>query len=122
MKTEKNLIEEKSYQFAVKIILLYKDLIKKHKEYVLSQQLLKAGTSIGANIQEGIFAESKADFVHKLHLSLKESRETRYWLNLLVDTDYIDEPKGNEMIIECNELIKILTSIINTTKSRYFKS
>ena len=87
----KNLIVDKSYKFALRIIKMYKFLIEEKKEYVLSKQVLRSGTSVGANINEAQSAESKPDFIHKMGISLKELRETDYWLNLLHDSDYIDK-------------------------------
>lgn len=114
-----NIIVKKSYAFALSVIQLYKQLIEK-KEYVLSKQILRSGTSIGANINEAISGESKKDFVHKLGISVKEARETSYWLNLLKDSDYITQDDFNRLNNSCDELIKILNSIILTTKQKYF--
>ena len=120
MKEEKeNIILHKSYSFALNIIGLYKWLIDK-KEYVLSKQLLRAGTSIGANVHEAVSGESKKDFIHKLGIATKEARETQYWLNLLKDSGYIEFAEFSEINASCNELIKILNSIIVTTKQKYF--
>lgn len=88
MMMKENQIQIKNYQFALRIIKLYKYLIEKKKEYVLSKQILRRGTSIGANIEEGIAGQSKADFIAKFQIALKESRETHYWLRLLIDSDY----------------------------------
>ena len=90
------------------------------KEYVLSKQLLRSGTSIGANINEALSAQSKRDFVHKLSISLKEARETSYWLNLLKDSEYIKQESFTNLSNKCNEILKILSSIILTTKQKYF--
>ena len=117
-KTEnKSIISEKSYAFALLIISIYKEL-KIQNEFILSKQILRSGTSIGANVNEAISAESKKDFVHKLGISLKEARETKYWLNLLKDSDYINQETFNKLNKNCEELIKILSSIILTTKQR----
>jgi four helix bundle protein len=118
-KTE-SIIAGKAYNFALSIVKLYKKLIEQ-KEFVLSKQLLRAGTSIGANINEAISAQSKRDFVHKLSISLKESRETCYWLRLLKDSNYISSDFA-KMYSDCDEIIKILTKIILTTKQKYFNS
>ncbi|MGB5821229.1 MAG: four helix bundle protein [Saonia sp.] len=109
---------DKTYSFALKIIAIYKDL-NNEKEFLLSKQILKSGTSIGANVNEAIAAVSKKDFVNKLGISLKEARETMYWLNLLKDSGYIDNEKFKNMNAECDEIIRILSSIILTTKERY---
>lgn len=116
-----NIIVIKSYAFALDIIALYKLLIEQ-KEFVLSKQILRSGTSIGANIHEGIASESKKDFIHKLGISAKEARETSYWLNLLKDSNYIDSEQYNTLSNNCQELTKILNSIILTTKERYFSN
>ncbi len=116
-----NIIVIKSYAFALDIIALYKFLIEQ-KEFVLSKQILRSGTSIGANIHEGVASESKKDFIHKLGISAKEARETSYWLNLLKDSNYIDSEQFNTLSNNCQELTKILNSIILTTKERYFSN
>jgi four helix bundle protein len=116
-----SIIGNKSYAFALQIISVYKSLNEKN-EYILSKQILRSGTSIGANVNEAIFAVSKKDFVNKLSIALKEARETKYWLNLLKDSNYINKEifkKSNE---DCEELIKILSSIILTTKQRYLNN
>ncbi len=114
----KNIIGDKTYAFALLIISLYKEL-KKDKEFELSKQILHSGTSIGANVNEAISAVSKKDFVHKLSIALKEARETKYWLNLLKDSDYISHQRFKRTNSDCEELIKILSSIILTTKQHY---
>ena len=116
---KENIIVSKSYAFALDVIKLYKFLIDK-KEFVLSKQILRSGTSIGANIHEAVASESKKDFVHKLGIAVKEARETSYWLNLLKDSDYITKDEFNKLNNSCDELVKILNSIILTTKERYF--
>lgn len=118
---KENIIVKKSYDFALEIVKLYKILIEQ-KEFVLSKQLLRSGTSIGANIHERIASESKKDFVHKLGIALKEARETSYWLNLLKDSSYLPLANFNTLIITCNEIVKILNSIFLTTKQRYFSN
>ena len=115
MKTE-NIIVDKSKAFAVRIVKLYKYLCEEKKEFVLSKQLLRSGTSIGANVKEAIRGQSKDDFAHKLNISLKEASETEYWLELLFETEYITKQQFNSIITDCTELIKILTSIIKSTK------
>lgn len=115
MKTD-NVIVSKSKAFAVRIIRLYKYLCINKKEFVLSKQLLRSGTSIGANVKEAIRGQSKDDFAHKMNISLKEASETEYWLELLFETDYITEQQFNSIIADCTELIKILTSIIKSSR------
>ena len=116
-----NIIVQKSYAFALQIIQLYKSLIDK-KEFVLSKQILRSGTSIGANIHETVASESKKDFVHKLGIAVKEARETSYWLKLLKDSDYITNDEFNKLNNSCDEIVRILNSIILTTKERYFSN
>ncbi|HPH22549.1 MAG TPA: four helix bundle protein [Chitinophagaceae bacterium] len=99
---------------------MYKFLIQERKEFVLSKQLLRSGTSIGANVNEAVCAQSKRDFVHKLSISLKEARETLYWSKLLYDSEYIDEVLFISLKEKCIEINKILSSIILTTKQKYF--
>lgn len=115
MKNE-NVILAKSYKFSLSIVKLYKYLCDERKEYVLSKQILRSGTSIGANINESQAAESKNDFIHKLGIALKEIRETDYWLKLLKDSNYLDENSFDSIFNDCNELNKILSSIIITSK------
>lgn len=109
-----NLIVDKSFDFALLIIDLFKKL-QTEKEYVLSKQLLRSGTSIGANVNEALSAESKKDFIHKLSISLKEARESEYWLRLLQQGN-LSNQKMDTHLEEAQRLIKILTSIIVTTK------
>ena len=116
-----NIILQKSYAFALQIIQLYKSLIDK-KEFVLSKQILRSGTSIGANIHEAVASESKKDFVHKLGIAVKEARETSYWLSLLKDSAYISIDEFDRLNNSCDEIVRILNSIILTTKERYFSN
>ena len=113
-----NLVQEKSFDFALKIIGLYNRLIE-NNEYVLSKQLLKAGTSIGANVEEGIAAQSRKDFLSKMSIAAKEAREARYWLRLL-DQAGVAKIDYTDYLHDINKLIKILTSIVKTT-SEFFK-
>ena len=106
-----NLIERKSYDFALRIIKVYKFLIKKN-EFVLSKQILRSGTSIGANIVEAQEAISKKDFRNKMSISLKEAVETKYWLNLLKDSEYLTEIQIKDLVKDLNEIIKILSKIV----------
>lgn len=117
-----SIISKKAYAFAIDIVKLYKKLIADNKEFVLSKQLLRSGTSIGATINEAISGQSKRNFVHKLSIASKETRETSYWLNLLKDSDFINLENFNDIDKKCNEIIKILSSIILTTKEKYFNS
>ena len=115
-----SIIAKKAYAFALDVVKLYKKLIADNKEFVLSKQLLRSGTSIGANINEAVSGQSKRDFVHKLSIALKEARETSYWLNLLRDSDFINQASFEDTDKKCTEIIKILSSIILTTKEKYF--
>jgi four helix bundle protein len=113
---KKNIVKEKSYEFAIQIIELYKILISK-QEYVLSKQLLRSGTAVGALIQESEHAESKKDFIHKLSISLKEANETTYWLNLLLDTKYINQVEFDKIHNLNIELVRLLVTIIKSSKN-----
>ncbi|WP_445958105.1 four helix bundle protein [Yeosuana sp.] len=115
---EGNIIKTKSYQFAVRIVNLYKLLVEEKKEFVLSKQLLRSGTSIGANVREAEHAESKADFIHKLSIALKEANETEYWLELLKETSYLNNSEYIGIQIDIKEILKLLTSIIKTSKQK----
>ena len=111
-----NIVSEKSFNFAVKIIQIYKYLCNEKKEFALSKQLLKSGTSIGANIKEAIQGQSKKDFLSKMNISLKEASETEYWLQLLLATKYLDIKDSKSILDDCVEIKKILYSIVRTTK------
>ena len=109
-------VEQKSFLFAVRIVKLCKHLNTAKKEYVLSKQLLRAGTSIGANIAEAEQAQSKADFISKMNIALKEAVETNYWLRLLQASDYLSNAEFSSIHSDCRELEKMLTAIIKTAK------
>jgi len=110
-----NIIKTKTYTFALNTIKLFKEL-QKEKEFVLSKQLLRAATSIGANIEEGIQAQSKADFIHKFSIAQKEAFEAHYWLRLLTDSHYITKLQSETLIQDCVEIQKIITAILKTSK------
>ncbi len=112
-----NIIKSKSFSFAIRIVKLYKYLSDDKREFVLSKQLLRSGTAIGALIKESEHAESKADFIHKLSIALKEANETEYWLMLLNETDYISVQEFESINNDMVELLKLLISIIKTSKS-----
>lgn len=112
-----NTIETKSFQFAVRTVKLCKRLQDEKKEFTLTKQLLRAGTSIGANVAESQQAQSRPDFISKLSIALKEAVETNYWLRLLRATDYLSEKEYSSIITDCRELEKLLTSIIKSTKA-----
>lgn len=115
-KMKENVIKNKSFDFALKIVELYKRM-KKQNEYVLSKQLLRAGTSIGANVNEAEAAQSKADFINKMSIASKEARETKYWLMLIHRSNIIDFDLTN-YLSEIDEIINILTSIVKTSQER----
>jgi four helix bundle protein len=112
---KENFIKEKSFLFAIEIVSLYK-ILAERKEFVLSKQLLRSGTSIGANVRESEHAQSKADFIHKLSIALKEANETEYWIDLLFETKYLSQTEFDIIKPKIVELLKLLTSIINTSK------
>lgn len=112
----KNIVANKSYAFALRIIKLYKYLLSDKKEFVLSKQILRSGTSIGANVKEAEHAQSKKDFTHKMNIALKEANETEYWLMLLKDSEYISQDSFNSIHPDSVELIKLLASIVKSSK------
>ncbi len=111
-----NIIAEKSINFSIRLIKLYKNLCNEKKEFILSKQLLRSGTAIGALIREAEHAQSKADFLNKMNIALKEANETEYWILLLLKGEYISEKEYNSIALDCNELIKLLVKIVKTTK------
>ncbi len=111
-----NLIKDNSYAFAIRIVKLRKHIEETKREFVLSKQILRSGTSVGALVRESEQAESKADFIHKLSIALKEANETEYWLLLMRDTDYLSMEEFNSIHPDCGELIRLLTAIIKSTK------
>ncbi|MEO8043001.1 MAG: four helix bundle protein [Acidobacteriota bacterium] len=113
-----NVLKDKSYAFALRTINLYKHLAERKREYIVSKQVLRSGTSIGANIAEANQAQSRADFISKLSIALKEAVETEYWLNLLRDARYLTKKEADSILFDCEELIRILTAIIKKTKLR----
>ncbi len=117
MKVKENLIVVKSYEFALKIIRIYTVLSRENSEYVLSKQLLRSGTSVGANVEEAEGAQSRADFVHKLSIAYKEAREARYWIRLLNDSKILGNEAFLDLLQDCEDIIHILSSIILSTKS-----
>lgn len=113
-----NVIENKSFQFAIRIVRLYKFLCEEKKEYILSKQLLRAGTSIGANVTEFQQAQSKPDFVSKISIALKEASETKYWIKLLGATEYLSENQTKSILDDCVEIEKILVTILKSAKNQ----
>jgi four helix bundle protein len=111
-------LKNKSYAFAIRVVKAYQFLVREAKEFVLSKQMLRSGTSIGAMVREAEYAQSSADFVSKLSIALKETNETAYWLMLLKDCGYIDEKVFTSVSADCEELLKLLTSSIKTAKQK----
>jgi four helix bundle protein len=111
-----NVVKEKSFAFAVRIVNLHRFLTGEKKEYVLAKQLLRSGTAIGALVREAEQAESKLDFIHKMAIALKEANETNYWILLLRETHYLTNKEAESLLSDTTELLKLLTSIIKTTK------
>ncbi len=115
MKTE-NIVADKSKAFAIRIIKMYRYLCNEKKEYILSKQIMRSGTSIGANVKEAACAFSKPDFYNKIGIALKEASESEYWLELLHETEYLTDVQFNSIYSDCQELLKLLMSISRTKK------
>ena len=113
-----SILKLKSYDFALRTVKLFRYLADEKREFVLSKQILRSGTSIGANIEEAYQGESKADFIHKLAIANKEAFETHYWLRLLRDSGYLEERFAESLLSDCSELQKLLVSTIKTIKSK----
>jgi four helix bundle protein len=109
-------LSAKSYAFAIRIVRLSQYLQSEKKEYVLSKQILKSGTAVGALIREAAYAQSKPDFISKMSIALKEVNETKYWLNISKDTDYLEVKLFDSLLTDCKQLLKLLISTINTSK------
>jgi four helix bundle protein len=116
--TKQNIVQEKSYAFALSIVKIARSLRSEQKEWVLSKQLIRSGTSIGANIEEAIAAQSKKDFLSKMCIALKEARETYYWLRIIRDSGLVQDPQTVPMIATCQELVRLLTRITLTTRQK----
>ncbi len=112
-----SIIQKKSYQFSLKIIDIYKSLNYKQREFVLARQILRCGTSIGANIEEALGGQSKKDFVSKISIAYKEARETGYWIRLLRDSRILSKEESQVLLSDCNELLRIISSIIISSKA-----
>lgn len=115
---KENILIDKSISFAARIIKLSQYLTNNKKESIISKQIVRSGTSIGANINEANYGQSKADFIAKMHIALKETAETEYWLRLLVVSEYITDEEGKSLLNDCLEIKRILISSINTAKSK----
>ena len=118
MPIRKNVIQDKSYKFALEIIKVVKDLPKNTACFEIGKQLIRSGTSIGANVEEALGGSSKKDFIYKLTISKKEARETLYWLRLIFDSQLSNNPEIKKLIYEANELVRILTSIVKTSENQ----
>jgi len=118
---KQNILKDKSFAFALRIVKAYKYLVKEKNEFVLSKQLLKAGTGIGALVREAEYAQSPPDFINKMSIALKEANETEYWLMLLKASEYIEDDVYSSIIIDCQELLRLLISTINTSKKKLNK-
>ncbi len=115
---KENVVREKSFSFALRVVRLVKKLQKEDKEYILSKQLIRSGTAIGALVREAEHAESKKDFIHKMSIALKEANETRYWLDILFKSDYISNMPYDILNDEVTQLIKLLASIVKSSKQK----
>ncbi len=113
---DNNILADKSLNFGVRIVNCFKFLTREKKEHMMSKQIYRSGTSIGANIHEGLQAQSKPDFISKMGIALKEASETAYWLKLLVKTDYISPKMFDSLITDCDELSRLLTAIIKSAR------
>ena len=116
---KENIIRDKSFSFALKVVKTGKVLISEQHEFILSKQLLRSGTAIGALVKESEHAQSKADFISKMNIALKEANETEYWLMLLKESDYGKPENLSHLLEDCQELIRLLVSIVKTTKELY---
>ena len=115
---KKNILYDKSYTFSIRIVKLAQYLTREKKEYILSKQIIRSGTAICALASESKFAQSRADFLNKLMVALKEENETQYWINLLYDTEYITQSMHDSLLKDCRELVGLLVSIIKTLKNK----
>lgn len=114
---KENILLDKSFAFAIRVVKAYKYLVDEKKEFVISKQFLRSGTAIGANVEESVGGQSKADFISKLSIAYKEARETKYWIKLLKATDYFDETQANCLLADLEEILRIIGKIQITTKA-----
>ena len=119
MNDKKNTLKDKSFLFALKVVNIYKKLVSEKREFIMSKQLLRSGTSVGANVREAQNAQSKADFVHKLAIAQKECDETLYWLELMFQSEYLNKQEFDALYIDATELLKMIRSSIITTKRNH---
>ena len=117
-RVKENVVREKSFRFALRVVKLYRYLCERQREFVMSKQLLRSGTAIGALVREAEQAESRRDFVHKMAIALKEANESEYWIQLLSESGYLGKKSSDSIQADLTELLKLLTAIIKTTKSR----
>ena len=122
MGQNENIVQQKSYEFALRVVRLHTYLNNEKKEYIISNQLFRAGTSIGANLAEAKYAQSRADFISKCHIALKESSESSYWISLLHDSDILSDTEYDSISQDLNELLALLTSIVKTSKKSQEKN
>ena len=113
---KENILQVKTYAFAIRIVKMYKTLTNRNKEYILSKQCLRSGTSIGALVAESIHAQSRADFINKINVALKEANETLYWLDLLKDTGYLSVEEHKSLYTNADEIVRIIVAILKTMK------
>lgn len=113
-----NVIQKKSFDFALRIIKWYKYLVEERKEYILSKQILRCGTSIGANVEEALGGQSRKDFISKMSIAYKEARETDYWIRLLTEGGCIERNISKSLLEDCAELLKIISKILTTSKQK----
>jgi four helix bundle protein len=117
MMKKENAVLDKSYAFAKEVVFAYQKIVKEKREFVLSKQFLRSGTSIGANVEEAIGAQSKKDFFHKMTIAYKEARETKYWIRIMMDTGYLNQASGKSLLNQIEELLRIIGSIQNSLKA-----
>jgi four helix bundle protein len=115
---KENVLKDKSYKFSLRIVALYKYLVNEKREYVMSKQILRSGTSIGAMIREAEFGQSMPDFISKMTIALKETNETDYWLNVFKESNYLTVAEFNNISIDCIEILKLLVTSIKTSKAK----
>ena len=116
MKTPEKSIYDKSFDFAFRVVNLYKFLVQRKHEYILSKQIIRSGTSIGANVSEARHAQSRPDFISKMTIALKDADETHYWIRLLFKSGYLSVPQFQSILSDCNEIISMLSAIVKTSK------
>ncbi len=117
MYDERSVLYKKAFKFSKRAVSLYRYLVEEEKEYIISKQVLRSGTSIGANIKESKYAQSRKDFISKINIALKEAGETEYWIELLIETDYLINKQGQSLLDDLSEILKMLISTLKTTKN-----